>query len=187
MPIQVLLASLYRKQGWDEKAWALNSSQSDLASPLALGPWEKFIFSLKPLFFHLYIGCNYICLSKGCFEALKDVLGCMFIALIGSSVSLPSVFNSLRSLDKLWHNFYYKYWSNVSLHISCLLLVAHLVKNSPAMLETGVQSLGRGDLLEKGMATHSSILAWKFPWTEKSGELQSIGLQRVGHDWVTKI
>ena len=101
MPIQVLLAFLYRKQGWDEKAWALNSSQSDLASPLALGPWEKFIFSLKPLFFHLYIGCNYIYLSKGCFEALKDVLGCMFIALIGSSVSLPSVFNSLRSLDKL--------------------------------------------------------------------------------------
>jgi len=66
-----------------------------------LGPWEKFIFSLKPLFFHLYIGCNYIYLSKGCFEALKDVLGCMFIALIGASVSLPSVFNSLRSLDKL--------------------------------------------------------------------------------------
>ena len=60
--------------------------------------------------------------------------------------------------------------------------MAHLVKNSPAILETGVQSLGQGDLLEKGMATHSSILAWKFPWTEKSGELQSIGLQRVGHD-----
>ena len=45
-----------------------------------------------------------------------------------------------------------------------------------------VQSLGQEDPLEKGMATHSSILAWKIPWTEEPGKLQSIGLQRVGHD-----
>ena len=45
-----------------------------------------------------------------------------------------------------------------------------------------VQFLGREDLLEKGMAIHSSILAWEIPWTEESGELQSMGLQRVGHD-----
>ena len=54
-----------------------------------------------------------------------------------------------------------------------------MVKNVPAMQETWVQSLGREDLLEKGMATHSSILAWRIPWTE---ELQSMGLQRVRHD-----
>ena len=50
------------------------------------------------------------------------------------------------------------------------------------MQEAKVQSLGQEDLLEKGMATHSSILAWKNPWTEKPGGLQSIGSQRVGHD-----
>ena len=51
----------------------------------------------------------------------------------------------------------------------------------PAMWETQVQSLGWEDLLEKEMATHSSILAWKNPWTEKPGRLQSMGSQRVGH------
>ena len=52
------------------------------------------------------------------------------------------------------------------------------------MQETQVQSLGQEDPLEKGMAPHSSILAWRIPWTEEPGELQSMGLQRVGHDWV---
>ena len=61
-------------------------------------------------------------------------------------------------------------------------LLAHTVKNLPAMQETQVQFLGREDHLEKEMATHSSILAWKTPWTEKSGRLQSMGLQRVRHD-----
>ena len=55
-------------------------------------------------------------------------------------------------------------------------------KKLPAMRETCVQSLGREDPLEKGMATHSSILAWKIPWTEGPGGLQSMGSQRVGHD-----
>ena len=53
------------------------------------------------------------------------------------------------------------------------------------MRETWVQSLGREDLLEKEMATHSSMLAWKIPWMEEPGRLQSMGLQSVGHDWVT--
>ena len=57
-----------------------------------------------------------------------------------------------------------------------------VVKNPPAMQETQVQSLGREAPLEEGMATHSSILAWRIPWTEESGGLQSIGSQRVGHD-----
>ena len=60
------------------------------------------------------------------------------------------------------------------------------VKNLPAKQETRqmpVQFLGQEDPLEKGMATHSSSLAWEMPWTEESGELQSMGLQRVGHDW----
>ena len=56
------------------------------------------------------------------------------------------------------------------------------IKHLPAMQETWVQSLGREDLLEKEMATHSSILAWKISWMEEPGRLQSTGLQRVGHD-----
>ena len=58
-------------------------------------------------------------------------------------------------------------------------LVTQMVKNLPAMQEARVQSLGQDDPLEKEMATHSSILAWKIPWTEEPGRLQSIRLQRV--------
>ena len=60
--------------------------------------------------------------------------------------------------------------------------MAQTVKHLPAMWETWVRSLGGEDLLEKDMAPHSSILAWKIPWTEEPGGLQSTGLQRVGHD-----
>ena len=63
-------------------------------------------------------------------------------------------------------------------------LVAQRVKHLPAMQETWVWSLGQEDPLEKEMATHTSTLAWKIPWTEKPGRLQSMGLQRVGHDWL---
>ena len=57
-----------------------------------------------------------------------------------------------------------------------------MVKGLPTMQETQVQSLGREDLLEKEMATHSSILTWKIPWTEEPSRLQSMGLQRVRHN-----
>ena len=61
-------------------------------------------------------------------------------------------------------------------------LVAQMVKHLPTMQETQVPSLGWEDPLEKEMATHSSTLAWKIPWTEKPGRLQSMGSQRVRHD-----
>ena len=64
-------------------------------------------------------------------------------------------------------------------------LVAQRLKRLPAMQETWVRSLGREDPLEKETATHSSILAWRIPWMEESGGLQSTGSQRVGHDWAT--
>ena len=57
-----------------------------------------------------------------------------------------------------------------------------MVKNLPAMHETWIQSIGQEDTLEKGMATHSSILAWEIPWTEEPGRLQSMQVTRVGHD-----
>ena len=66
-------------------------------------------------------------------------------------------------------------WSNMS-------LVAQMVKRLSAMQETQVRSLGWEDPLEKEMAAHSSILAWKIPWTVEPGRLPSMGPQRVGHD-----
>ena len=65
-------------------------------------------------------------------------------------------------------------------------LLPQTVKNLPAMQETRVQSLSQEDPLEKGMATHSSVLAWRIPWTEEPGGLQSMWLQRVRHDRTTK-
>ena len=69
-----------------------------------------------------------------------------------------------------------------SLYVKWGSLVAQRLKHLPAIWETWVQSLGWEDSLEKEMATHSSILAWRIPWTEEPGGLQSMGSQRVGHD-----
>ena len=63
--------------------------------------------------------------------------------------------------------------------------LAQGVKNLPARQETQVWSLSQGGPLEKGMATHCSIFAWRIPWIKECGQLQSMGPQRVGHDWVT--
>ena len=74
--------------------------------------------------------------------------------------------------------------------IHCLYLtslVAQTVKHLPTLWETWVQSLGQEDLLKKEMATHSSILAWKIPLTEEPDRLQSMGSQRVGHNWATSL
>ena len=67
-------------------------------------------------------------------------------------------------------------------HVFMTSLVAQMVKNPPAMCETWVRSLSWEDPLENGVADHSSILAWRIPWTEELCRLQSMGLQRVGHD-----
>ena len=66
-------------------------------------------------------------------------------------------------------------------------LVAQRLKCLPGMQETQVRSLGREDPLEKEMATHSCTLAWRIPWREEPGGLQSMGLQRVGHDWANSL
>ena len=66
-------------------------------------------------------------------------------------------------------------------------LVAQTVKRLSTMQETRVQALGWEDPLEKEMATHSSTIAWKIPWTEEPGRLQSMGSQTVGHDWVASL
>ena len=85
----------------------------------------------------------------------------------------------------------FKYFSffKESDHFSFLVasLVAQMVKRLPTMHETRVRSLGQEDPLEKEMATDSSIHAWKIPWTEEPGGLQSMGSQRIGHDWATSV
>ena len=97
-----------------------------------------------------------------------------------------------RNLDQSHHS-----WAGVSTQggkTMCIChrkgetsLVAQMVKCLPTMWETWVWSLGREDPLEKEMATHSSTLAWKIPWTEQCGRLQFMGSQRVGHDWATSL
>ena len=78
----------------------------------------------------------------------------------------------------------YTQWFPIIILIS---LVAQRLKRLPTMWETWLQSLGREDPLEKEMATHSSTLAWKIPWTEECGRLQSMGSQRIRHDWATSL
>ena len=91
---------------------------------------------------------------------------------------LPIIFSFYIPL--VGHLIYFYEFNNTS-------LVAQTVKLLPTMWEIQVQSLGREDLLEKEMATHSSILAWKIPWMEKPCGLQSMGSQRVGHDRATSL
>jgi len=81
-------------------------------------------------------------------------------------------------------NHKWRYYYNQGTYIQASL-VAQSVKNLPAVQETWVWSLGWEDPLEKEMATHSSILAWKISWTEEPGGLQSMGSQRVRHNWAT--
>ena len=78
------------------------------------------------------------------------------------------------------------FWTALITHL-VTFLVAQTVKRLPTMRETRVWSLGWEDPLEKEMATHSSTLAWKFPWMEERGRLQSMRSQRVGNDWATSL
>ena len=93
------------------------------------------------------------------------------------SCSFPSTILSSICTPVPWDHFFKQTTS----------LVAQTVKHLPTMWEIQVQSLGWEDPLEKEMATHSSILAWKIPWMEEPGGLQTMGLQRVGHNWATSL
>ena len=94
-----------------------------------------------------------------------------------------------------WFLYHWATWENpyihTHIHTFCVIfgasLIAQLVKNLPAVQETLFWSLGQEDPLEKGMAIHSSILAWRIPWMEEFGGLQSTGSGRVGHDWATTL
>ena len=92
---------------------------------------------------------------------------------------------TLESFSLVFYLFYLQILYILFVFIPRYSLVAQTVKNLPATQETWVQSLGREDLLEKEMANHSCILAWRIPRTEKPDGLQSMGFQRVGHNWMT--
>ena len=108
------------------------------------------------------------------------------------SVFLPRKSHGWRSLvsHSPWGHKESDMTEQLHFHFSLLcknraFLVAQIVKNLPVMQETWVWSLGRADPLEKGMAPHCSILAWRIPWTEEPGGLQSIASQRVRYNWAT--
>ena len=93
-------------------------------------------------------------------------------------------FSIRASIVKKFHQVFLLRSIYLSIYIYLYLYIKHtLIKNLPAMQETRVWFPEVP--LEKGMAIHSSILAWRIPWTEKPGGLQSVGSQRVGHDWAT--
>ena len=83
------------------------------------------------------------------------------------------VTNESTEIPRIIKDYYEQLWAS---------LVAQMVKSLPAVQETQVRSLGQEDPLEKGKAIHPSILVWRNPWTEKPSKLQSMGLQRVGHN-----
>ena len=99
---------------------------------------------------------------------------------MNSNIELDSGSLTHRGEFKPWWNLYLQHFI-----LSWASLVAQMVKYLPAMWETLVWTLDQEYSLEKGMASHSSILAWRIPWTEGPFRLQSMGLQRVRHDWVT--
>ena len=94
----------------------------------------------------------------------------MLVSAIKQCESAISILISLIFLIEIWFD------------LRWVSLMDHMVKNQPTLWETQVQSLGQDDPLEKEMANHSSMLAWKILWTEESVRLQSMGSQRVGHN-----
>ena len=89
--------------------------------------------------------------------------------------------------NKIYLFIYLKKFFKAAISCKRASLVAQMVKNLPAMWKTRVQSLGWEDLLEKGMASHCSILAWRILWTEEPGGLHPMRLQTVGYDWGTTL
>ena len=87
----------------------------------------------------------------------------------------------------IWLFFIFSFLIWYFMELYWVSLAAQRLKRLPEMWDTWVQSLGREDPLEKEMATHSSILAWRIPWTEEPDGLQSMGSQRVRHDWATSL
>ena len=122
--------------------------------------------------------------SGGCTGALRPVSSWFAVLIVPHTGFLFACFLYGSSLKFAKLNSSVVFPENDPLFLGNFLssLAAQLVKNLPAMQETWARSLGQEDPLEKGKATHSGVLAWRIPWTEEPGGLQSMGLQRAGHD-----
>ena len=130
--------------------------------------------------------CKHNTESQRCKESLKvlhfssscpQFSACESLLIFQDPPQIP-----LYNLKSFLLAFVFFYFFTVIFTFHWASLVAQMIKRPPAMQETQSQSLGWENPLEEGMATHSSILAWRIAWTEEPGELQSMGLQRAGHD-----
>ena len=106
--------------------------------------------------------------------------------ITGSHASLGKSAHTLKTWADYFEYYYFTIW-HISPHDTRTSLMAHMVKPLPTMRETQVPSLGQEGSLQKEVATHSSILAWKNPWLEEPGRVQSMGSQGVRHDWATSL
>ena len=113
-----------------------------------------------------------------CYFIWRGAFSAVGTSLLAETVMCLSTMQETRVQSLVWEDPLEK---EMAIH-SSTSLIAQLEKNMPAMQETQVQFLGQEDHLEKEMAIHSSFLAWKIPWTEELGRLQSMGFQRVRHN-----
>ena len=154
----------------------------------------KFIFSFVCAGLHCLAGFSLVVENRcSVLASLWGGISCCRTWALGSSDSTVAAHATSPGASKPVHH---NYWAcavepgsqSIHFHIPTLRwvpLVTQTLKNLPETWETQVQSLGQKHPLEKGMAIHSSILAWRIPWTEEPDRLQSIVSQRVGHDWAT--
>ena len=127
------------------------------------------------------------CSPWGCKESdmtqqLNNNLSFFFLMIATINLTFLKIFLVMDHFKSLLNLFQYCFFFIFQFFAPGPSLVAQMVKNLHAMWETQVRSLGQKNPLEKEMATHSSILAWRIPWTEDPGGLQTMGSQRVGHD-----
>ena len=153
-----------KPQGWvtasPQRGYVPLAKAPSLASPHCAPHLDTHLDMMSPSFFQCRNSANG-----------NWLLNIIFITLVVESKAGSHVMN------------YISFFFFFDLYVLLDFSVAQMVKNLPAMQEARIQSLGQEDPLEKGMATHSSILAWRIPWTEEPGGLQSLGSQRVRHGW----
>ena len=144
--------------------------------------------------------CLFMCYSRLILESFHQVHQVIIRSHLNTryfNYCSLSLFGGLKKLENfpfwtiLYFHFYLFiklkdiYWEPTAFQYSSFPIVAQMVKRLPATQEIWVQSLDWEDPLEKGMATHSNILAWRIPWTEEPAGLQSMGSHRVGQNWVS--
>ena len=130
-------------------------------------------------------------LSRGTNRGIWEKAKMVHLVLLYDLSSHTKISGKIRNLFSI-NNQYLRYLTSAltltlehTSHCKADSLVSQMVKSLPAVRETWVRSLGQEDPLKKEMATHSSTIAWKIPWAEEPGRLQSMGQQRVGHDCAT--